>query len=51
MSKGSSAAIKKIKSWVGLKEGPEVDRVILKTYNNYFGWTNEQRFISSDQED
>lgn len=37
MSKGSSAAIKKIKSWVGLKEGPEVDRVILKTYNNYFG--------------
>ena len=37
MSKGSSAAIKKIKSWVGLKEGPEVDRVILKTYNDYFG--------------
>lgn len=37
MSKGSSAAVKKIKSWVGLKEGPEVDRVILKTYNNYFG--------------
>lgn len=37
MSKGSSAAIKKIRSWVGLKEGPEVDRVILKTYNDYFG--------------
>lgn len=37
MSKGSAAAIKKIKSWVGLKEGPEVDRVILKTYNKYFG--------------
>lgn len=37
MSKGSAAAIKKIKSWVGLKEGPDVDRVILKTYNNYFG--------------
>ena len=37
MSKGSSAAIKKIKSWLGLKEGPEVDRVILKTYNDYFG--------------
>lgn len=36
MSTGSAAAIKKIKSWVGLKEGPEVDRVILKTYNNYF---------------
>lgn len=37
MSKGSTAAVKKIKSWVGLKEGPQVDRVILKTYNNYFG--------------
>lgn len=37
MSKGSAAAVKKIKSWVGLKEGPQVDRVILKTYNNYFG--------------
>ena len=37
MSKGSSAAIKKIRSWVGLKEGPEVDRIILKTYNDYFG--------------
>jgi hypothetical protein len=37
MSRGSSAAIKKIRSWVGLKEGPEVDRVILKTYNDYFG--------------
>jgi hypothetical protein len=37
MSKGSSAAIRRIKSWVGLKEGPEVDRVILKTYNDYFG--------------
>lgn len=37
MSKGSTAAIKKIKSWVGLKEGPEVDLVILKTYNDYFG--------------
>jgi len=37
MSKGSVAAVKKIKSWVGLKEGPQVDRVILKTYNNYFG--------------
>ena len=37
MSKGSSAAIKKIRSWVGLKEGPEVDMVILKTYNDYFG--------------
>ena len=37
MSKGSTAAIRKIKSWVGLKEGPKVDRVILKTYNDYFG--------------
>lgn len=37
MSTGSAAAVKKIKSWVGLKEGPEVDRVILKTYNDYFG--------------
>lgn len=37
MSTGSAAAVKKIKAWVGLKEGPEVDRVILKTYNDYFG--------------
>lgn len=43
MSKGSSAAIKKIKSWVGLKEGPEVDRVILKTYNNYFGCNRKSK--------
>ena len=35
MSTGSAAAIKKIKSWLGLKEGPEVDRIILKTYNDY----------------
>ena len=37
MSTGSAAAIKKIKSWLGLKEGPEVDRIILKIYNDYFG--------------
>lgn len=43
MSKGSAAAIKKIKSWVGLKEGPEVDRVILKTYNNYFGCNRKSK--------
>ena len=43
MSKGSSAAIKKIRSWVGLKEGPEVDRVILKTYNDYFGCNRKSK--------
>lgn len=43
MSKGSAAAIKKIKSWVGLKEGPEVDRVILKTYNDYFGCNRKSK--------
>ena len=43
MSKGSAAAIKKIKSWLGLKEGPEVDRVILKTYNDYFGCNRKSK--------
>ena len=43
MSRGSSAAIKKIRSWVGLKEGPEVDRVILKTYNDYFGTNRKSK--------
>lgn len=43
MSRGSSAAIKKIRLWVGLKEGPEVDRVILKTYNNYFGCNRKSK--------
>lgn len=43
MSKGSAAAIKKIKSWVGLKEGPEVDRIILKTYNDYFGCNRKSK--------
>ena len=43
MSKGSAAAIKKIKSWLGLKEGPEVDRIILKTYNNYFGCNRKSK--------
>jgi hypothetical protein len=43
MSKGSAAAIKKIKLWVGLKEGPEVDRIILKTYNNYFGCNRKSK--------
>lgn len=43
MSKGSSAAIKKIKSWVGLKEGTEVDRIILKTYNDYFGCNRKSK--------
>ena len=37
MSAAIQATIKKLKSWVGLKEGPEVDRKILKTYNDYFG--------------
>ena len=43
MSKGSSAAIKKIRSWVGLKEGPEVALVILKTYNDYFGTNRKSK--------
>lgn len=43
MSKGSTAAIKKIKSWLGLKEGPEVDRIILKTYNKYFGCNRKSK--------
>ena len=43
MSRGSSAAIKKIRSWVGLKEGPEVDRIILKTYNDYFGCNRKSK--------
>ena len=43
MSKGSAAAIKKIKLWVGLKEGPEVDLVILKTYNDYFGCNRKSK--------
>ena len=33
MSKGSAAAIKKIKSWVGLKEGPAVDKAIINPWN------------------
>lgn len=40
---GSKAAIKKILSWVGLKEGPEVDRIILKTYNDYFGCNRKSK--------
>ena len=43
MSKGSAAAIKKIKSWVGLPEGPKVDRIILKTYNDYFGCNRKSK--------
>ena len=43
MSTGSAAAVKKIKSWVGLKEGPEVDHVILKTYNDYFGCNRKSK--------
>lgn len=43
MSKGSAVAIKKIKSWVGLKEGPAVDRVILKTYNDYYGCNRKSK--------
>lgn len=33
MSTGSSAAIKKIKSWKGLKEGPAVDKAIINPWN------------------
>lgn len=33
MSTGSAAAIKKIKSWKGLKEGPAVDKAIINPWN------------------
>lgn len=33
MSTGSVAAIKKIKSWKGLKEGPAVDKAIINPWN------------------
>ena len=33
MSTGAAAAIKKIKSWKGLKEGPAVDKAIMKAWN------------------
>ena len=33
MSTGAAAAIKKIKSWKGLKEGPAVDKAIINPWN------------------